>query len=97
MSAQVTEAHKRLAATIVERAFRFAEGNYKITPLSQLIADSEATATAELRAEVELWEAKCHELIAPHYIIDPCLRAAKFREALAFHPVIRKPKKEDAK
>ena len=51
----------------------------------------------QLRAEVELWEAKCHELIAPHYIIDPCLRAAKFREALAFHPVIRKSKKEDAK
>ena len=52
MSAQVTEAHKRLVATIVERAFRFAEGNHKITPeLSQLIADSEAKACAELRAE----------------------------------------------
>tara|TARA_R110000868_G_scaffold155190_1_gene381603 strand:+ start:427 stop:1008 length:582 start_codon:yes stop_codon:yes gene_type:complete len=52
MSAQVTEAHKRLVATIVERAFRFAEGNHKITPeLSQLIADSEAKATDQLRAE----------------------------------------------
>ena len=44
-------------ATIVERAFRFAEGNHKITPeLSQLIADSEAKATDQLRAEVtKLW------------------------------------------
>ena len=57
MSAPVTEAHKRLVATIVERAFRFAEGNHKITPeLSQLIADSEAKACDQLRAEVtKLW------------------------------------------
>ena len=53
MSAQVTEAHKQLVATIVEQAFRFAEGNHKITPLSQLIADSEAKACAELRAELD--------------------------------------------
>ena len=52
--AQVTEAHKRLVATIVERAFRFAEGNHKITPeLGKLIADSEAKACDQLRAEVE--------------------------------------------
>jgi len=54
MSAPVTESHKRLVATIVERAFRFAEGNHKITPeLGKLIADSEARATDQLRAEVE--------------------------------------------
>ena len=40
------------------------------------------------RAEVKLWEAKCHDLIAPHYILDPCLRAQKFRDALAYHPVL---------
>ena len=54
MSAQVTEAHKQLVATIVEQAFRFAEGNHKITPLSQLIADSEANATAEWQDFVHL-------------------------------------------
>ena len=54
MSAQVTEAHVSLVATIVERAFRFAEKNHKITPeLSQLIADSEAKACDQLRAEVQ--------------------------------------------
>jgi len=42
----------------------------------------------QLRAEVKLWEAKCHDLIAPHYILDPCLRAQKFRDALAYHPVL---------
>ena len=43
---------------------------------------------AALREERVLWEAKCHELIAPHYILNPDLRAAKFREALRFHPVL---------
>ena len=43
---------------------------------------------AELRAEKNLWEEKCHELIAPHYILDPDLRAQKFRDALAYHPVL---------
>jgi hypothetical protein len=40
------------------------------------------------RADKNLWKAKCHELIAPHYILDPCLRAQKFRDALAYHPVL---------
>lgn len=43
---------------------------------------------AALREERGLWEAKCHELIAPHYILNPDLRASKFREALRFHPVL---------
>ena len=43
------------------------------------------------QAQVKLWEDKCNELIAPHYILDPCLRAAKFREALQFHPVLPTP------
>ena len=48
-------------------------------------------AEAELateRADKNSWKAKCHELIAPHYILDPCLRAQKFRDALAYHPVL---------
>lgn len=40
------------------------------------------------RVQAKLWEDKCHELIAPHYILDPCLRAHRFREALQFHPVL---------
>jgi hypothetical protein len=46
---------------------------------------------AELRSEKNLWEAKCLELIAPHYILDPDLRAQKFRDALAYHPVLSRP------
>lgn len=46
---------------------------------------------AELRAEKNLWEAKFGELIAPHYILDPDLRAQKFRDALAYHPVLSRP------
>jgi hypothetical protein len=49
---------------------------------------AEQAENATLRAERDLWEAKAKELIAPHYILDPDLRAAKFRDALAFHPVI---------
>lgn len=49
---------------------------------------------AALRAERDLWEKKCHELIAPHYILDPDLRAAKFRDALAYHPVLSRPRSE---
>ena len=44
-----------------------------------------------LREKARLWEDKCHELIAPHYILDPCLRADKFREALQYHPVLPTP------
>jgi hypothetical protein len=50
--------------------------------------DEAIAENATLRAERDLWEAKAKELIAPHYILDPDLRAAKFRDALAFHPVI---------
>ncbi len=38
---------------------------------------------AALRADVKRWKEKCHELTAPHYILDPDLRAAKFRAVLA--------------
>jgi len=57
-------------------------------------------AEAELateRAEKDLWKAKCLELIAPHYILDPDLRAQKFRDALAYHPVLSAAMKEGAK
>lgn len=46
---------------------------------------------ATAQAQAKLWEDKCHELIAPHYILDPCLRAHKFREALQYHPVLPTP------
>lgn len=49
--------------------------------------DLERELAAE-RVRAKLWEDKCHELIAPHYILDPCLRAHRFREALQFHPVL---------
>ena len=51
----------------------------------------------EISAEKNLWKAKCLELIAPHYILDPDLRAQKFRAALAYHPVLSLAMKEDAK
>ena len=70
--------------------------------LAQSIADKARAelADAELateRAKKNLWEAKCRELIAPHYILDPDLRAAKFRDALAYHPVLSAAMKEGAK
>ena len=46
---------------------------------------------ADAQAQAKLWEDKCHDLIAPHYILDPCLRASKFREALQYHPVLPRP------
>jgi len=54
------------------------------------IAELERELAAE-QAQAKLWEDKCNELIAPHYILDPCLRAAKFRDALQFHPVLPTP------
>jgi hypothetical protein len=43
---------------------------------------------AALLELAELWEEKAKMLIAPHYILDPDLRASRFREVLSFHPVI---------
>jgi len=50
----------------------------ELADLSRLVAEN-----ASLREENALWRAKVQELIAPHYIIDPDLRAQKFRDALA--------------
>lgn len=43
---------------------------------------------AELLEDAEFWEKYAKQLIVPHYILDPSLRASKFREALAYHPVV---------
>ena len=64
--------------------------------LAQSIAEKARAERAEAelataQAQAKLWEDKCHELIAPHYILDPCLRAHKFREALQYHPVLPTP------
>lgn len=56
--------------------------------IATVMIDRLREENAALRKERDLWEAKCHELIAPHYILSPDLRAAKFREALRFHPVL---------
>lgn len=41
-----------------------------------------------LREKARLWEETCHGLSAPHYILDPDLRASKFREALRSYSVV---------
>lgn len=43
---------------------------------------------AELREKAQLWEETCYGLSAPHYILDPDLRASKFREALRSYSVV---------
>jgi len=60
-------------------------------------ADKAEAELATERAKKNLWEAKCRELIAPHYILDPDLRAQKFRDALAYHPVLGAAMKEARK
>jgi DNA-directed RNA polymerase subunit F len=74
--------------------------NWQFQEISEEALNRAERAEAELReigAEKNLWKAKCLELIAPHYILDPDLRAQKFRDALAYHPVLSAEMKEGAK